>query len=211
MSSETLKPARNKLVVFTRLMGMSFRELKKNDPLRMAGATAFFTTFALPPIIIILVQLFSLFLSRTLIGTELMKVMSDTFGSEVARQIRRTTTGFRMLVHNWYIAVPGFLFLLFVATTLFSVIKNTLDDIWNIKVKEKAGLLFNLGLRARSAVIILVTGALFLAGILLDGFEILAGNNLGKIFPDGGRFFKVALHQVSSILIVTTWFIVLFR
>src|SRR5258705_2904772 len=202
MSSETLKPGRNKLVVFTRLMGMSFRELKKNDPLRMAGATAFFTTFALPPIIIILVQLFSLFLSRTLIGTELMKVMSDTFGSEVARQIRRTTTGFRMLVHNWYIAVPGFLFLLFVATTLFSIIKNTLDDIWNVKVRDKPGWMFTLGLRARSAALILVTGVLFLAGVLLDGFETLASENIGKIYPEGGRFFKGALNNIASVFIV---------
>jgi membrane protein len=211
MPSKVKKPATNKFLIFLRLLGQSFRELKKNDPLRMAGATAFFTTFALPPIVIILFQLFSLFLSRKLVGTELMEVLSNTFGSDVATQIRQTTVGFRMLVHNWYIAIPGFLFLLFVATTLFGVIKNTLDDIWNIKVKERPGFLFSLGLRARSTVIILVTGLLFLAGILLDGFEILAGDNIGKIFPDGGRFFKGALHQLSSILIVTTWFIVLFR
>ena len=34
----------------------------ENDPLKMAGATAFFTMFALPPILIILVQ-FSVYLS----------------------------------------------------------------------------------------------------------------------------------------------------
>jgi membrane protein len=211
MALETKNTEGNKVLSFLRLLVLSLREMKKNDPLRMAGATAFFTTFALPPIIIILFQLFSLFLSRKLVGTELMGVLSNTLGHDVAAQVRETTIGFRMLVHNWYIAIPGFLFLLFVATTLFGVIKNTLDDIWNIKLKEKPGFLFSLGLRAKSAGVIVVTGLLFLTGILLDGFQILAGNNIGKILPGAAKYFKGAMNEIAGLLIVTAWFIVLFR
>jgi membrane protein len=40
------------------LLRKSFREFRENDPLRMAGATAFFTTFALPAVLIILIQVF---------------------------------------------------------------------------------------------------------------------------------------------------------
>ena len=43
---------------------MAFERLVKNDPLRLAGATAFFTTFALPPILLLLIQLLSLILDR---------------------------------------------------------------------------------------------------------------------------------------------------
>jgi membrane protein len=211
MALETKNTAGNKVLSFLQLLVLSFREMKKNDPLRMAGATAFFTTFALPPIVIILFQLFSLFLSRKLVGSELMGVLSNTLGHDVAAQVRQTTIGFRMLVHNWYIAIPGFLFLLFVATTLFGVIKNTLDDIWNIKLKEKPGLLFSLGLRAKAAGVIVVTGLLFLTGILLDGFQILAGNNIGKILPGAAKYFKGAMNEIAGLLIVTAWFIVLFR
>lgn len=211
MSLLTKKPTGSRSLIFLRLIGRSFNEIKKNDPLRMAGATAFFTTFALPPILIILFQVFSLFLSQRLVGSELAKLLSETLGTEVAAQLRQTTRGFRTLVQNWYTAVPGFLFLVFVATTLFTVIKNTLNDIWNIKVKEKPGLLFSLGLRARSMGIILATGILFLAGIFMDGFEILAGKNIEKIWPGGGGFFKGALNEIVGFVIVTTWFIVLFR
>jgi membrane protein len=211
MPSPTKKPAGNRVLIILRLLAQSFSEIKKNDPLRMAGATAFFTTFALPPILIILFQVFGLFLNQKLVGSELGKVLSDTLGSDVAAQIRQTTRGFRTLVQHWYTAIPGFLFLVFVATTLFTVIKNTLDDIWNIKLKEKPGILFNLGLRARSMGIILATGILFLAGIVMDGFEILAGNNIEKIWHGGGGFFKGILNEIVGVVIVTTWFIVLFR
>lgn len=201
----------SKLRVFWRSLRQSFREIRMNDPLRLAGATAFFTTFALPPILIILFQLFSLFLNRRLVGTEMMEILSDTLGKESADQIRQTTRGFRTLASNWYIAAGGFLFLVFVATTLFSVIKNSLNDIWNISVKDRPGILFNLKIRARSLGIILVAGILFLAGVFMDGFEILAGNYLQQLWPTGGQFFKSALNEIISAVIITIWFTVLFR
>jgi len=179
--------------------------------MRMAGATAFFTTFALPPIFIILFQLFSLFLSKKVVAKEMMQILSGTLGKGSALQIRQTTRGFGTLASNWLIAAAGFLFLLFVATTLFLVIKNSLNEIWHIKVKDKPGILFYLKLRTRSLGIILVAGLLFLGAIFLDGFEILAGDYIGKIFPTGGKFFKGILNEIVSAVAITIWFIILFR
>lgn len=196
---------------FWRLLSRSFAEMKKNDPLRMAGATAFFTSFALPPILIILFQLFTLFLSRRFVGPEMMEILSDTLGAGSARQISITTRGFRTIMQNWYTAAAGFLFLVFVATTLFVVIKNTLNVIWKVRVREKPGFLFYLRLRARSFLVILSIGVLFLAGLLLDGIEALAGKYIDKILPGGGGFFSGALDEVIGAAIVTIWFILLFR
>jgi len=145
------------------------------------------------------------------VGAGMMEIISDTLGKGSATQIRQTARGFGSLANNWYITTAGFLFLVFVATTLFSVIKNSLNEIWNISVRDKPGILFNLRLRARSLGIILTAGLLFLAGIFMDGFEIMAGNYLEKIWPAGGRYFKGALNEIVGVITVTAWFIVLFR
>lgn len=189
----------------------SFGIVKSNDPLRLAGATAFFTSFALPPIVIILFQLFSLFVSKRVVGGQMMKVLRETLGTESAAQIRQTTRGFNTLASNWYIAVVGFIFLVFVATTLFTVIKNSLNDIWNIGVKEKPGIVFNLKLRARSLGIILVAGILMLTSILIDTVELFAGNYILEFWPKAGPFFSGALNEIIDAAIITLWFIVLFR
>src|SRR5687768_1784554 len=105
----------NNRVGFWSLLRLSFVEMRNNDPLRMAGATAFFTSFALPPILIILFQVFSLFVNRRLVGTEMMEVLTNTFGEEGAKQIRLTTRGFRTIASNWYYATGVFLFMIFVA------------------------------------------------------------------------------------------------
>src|SRR5688572_13905259 len=121
-----------RLPVFWQLVKNSFRRLKRNDPLRMAGATAFFTSFALPPILVLLFQLFSIFFSRQIVGRELRELLTATLGKQGADQLRITARGLRNLAQNWYMAVIGLLFLAFVATTLFNVIRNSLNDIWNI-------------------------------------------------------------------------------
>lgn len=193
------------------MLKMSFAELKKNNPLRMSGATAFFTTFALPPILLILFQLFSLFLNKRLLGREMMELITSTFGKDGAEQVLRTARGFYQLASRWWIAAGGFLFLVFVATTLFGVIKNSLNDIWKIGVKERPGFLFSLRLRARSLGVILVAGILFLAGILLDSFELIAGKYMEEQWSNMGKYFSGALNEIVSAVIVTAWFVVLFR
>jgi membrane protein len=193
------------------MLKLSFIEMRNNDPLRMAGATAFFTSFALPPILIILFQVFSLFVNRRLVGTEMVHVLTDTFGEEGAKQIRATTRGFRTIATNWYIAAGGFLFLVFVATTLFTVIKNTLNEIWMIKVKEHPGIIFNLKTRGRSILVILLMGVLFLASLVLDGLQVLAGKYLERLLFGASDFLMLLVGKVTGIIVVAAWFVLLFR
>jgi membrane protein len=199
-----------RLPVLWQLLKASFKRLQRNDPLRMAGATAFFTSFALPPIIILLFQLFSIFFSRKLVGTELREVLSETLGQEGSEQLRSTARGFRNLAQNWYMAVLGLLFLVFVATTLFKVIRNTLNDIWNIRPVQ-AGFIYDLKVRGRSLAIIFVAGLLFLASGVLDVLWVFAGRYIGKLWPNGASYFAGALNEIAGVVVVTVWFIVLFR
>ena len=193
------------------LMSRSFVELKANDPLRMGGATAFFTTFALPAILIILIQLFGIFVNPRKIGSELIDRLANVLGNTSAMQIKLTLEGFRSLSHNWYVTVLGFIFLMFVATTLFAVIKNSLDQIWGIKVRPHPGIVFNLKNRARSLVIIILAGLLFFVGLLVEGVQALLADYLKDIWQSGAVFFIWAINEMVFIIIVTIWFTNLFR
>jgi membrane protein len=199
-----------KLHILWKLLKASFSRLQQNDPLRMAGATAFFTSFALPPIIVLLFQLFRIFFSRQLIGTQLGKVLSATLGKEGSEQLRSTARGFRNLAQNWYMDIIGLLFLIFVATTLFKVIRNSLHDIWDIGLR-KTGFMFDLKVRGRSLAIIVTAGILFVAASIIDVARVIAEEYIGKIWVAGSLFVTTAINEMASILVTTVWFIVLFR
>jgi membrane protein len=169
-------------------MRVSFSELKRNDPLRLAGATAFFSTFALPPILIILTQLFGIFFNRNELSDQLINRLANLLGKTSALQVQEVLRNFDSLSQNLFALSLGFIFLLFVATTLFSVIKNSLDQIWKIRVKAHPGFIFYLKLRGRSLGIILLAGLLFIFLIFIESMQALLGNYFNYLGPKAGNF-----------------------
>jgi membrane protein len=192
-------------------MKFSFIELKKNDPLRLAGATAFFSTFALPPILIILIQLFGLVLNRKELSSQFINRLANLLGKTSALQVQQVLKNFNSLSQNLFALSLGFLFLLFVATTLFSVIKNSLDQIWNIRVKAHPGFWFYLKLRGRSLLVILLAGILFIISIFVESLQAIYGNYFYYLGAKAGNFLNGFVNEILFITVVTTWFTVIFR
>lgn len=196
---------------FSSHFGTAFKLFQKNDPLRLAGATAFFTNFALPPILLILIRLFGFFIDRKILVTRIFERLSNILDDSSTSQIRQTLRNIRGLDHQWYATLISFIFFIFVATTLFTVIKNSMDQIWSIGIKEHSGFLFNLKIRARSMAIILLAGILFFVGILTDSIQAFIGSYINTASPTFGRVLLSILNQLLFVAIVTTWFSVLFR
>jgi membrane protein len=192
------------------LFGQALRHLLANDPLRMAGATAFFTSFALPPILVILIQILRLFLDPRTVRTELFRSLSGIVGPETVRQIVNVLRSIRGLAHNWWITIGGFIFLLFVATTLFMVIKSSINQLWRVKARTP-GLLKGLRTRAQSLFVILIAGVLFVIGIIAEGIRVFLGERIFDISPMLSFYFSGILNYVFSVLIVMFWFVMLFR
>ncbi|MFL5809991.1 MAG: YihY/virulence factor BrkB family protein [Flavisolibacter sp.] len=192
-------------------MRSSLSELLKNDPLRMAGATAFFTTFALPPILVILIQAFKFLIGSRNIRVELFKSLSNIVGPEAVRQITGVLQSMRKLAQNWYITIGGFIFLLFVATTLFRVIKDSLNQVWKIRPKDKVGVIKNMTGRVKAILIILIAGVLFMLGILGEGVRAFIGRYIFEFSPWLSFYFTSILHYIISVLVVTLWFMMMFR
>jgi membrane protein len=187
----------------------AFRLLQQNDPLRMAGATAFFTSFSLPFILIILIQLFGLVLDRRQLSQHLFKSLSTILGDPGVQQIRDISRGFRRLVTNGYIAVGGFIFLLFVVTTLFKVIKDSINQLWEIQPHDKKWS-DSLLPRLRSIGLILFAGILFLVDLTVEGFLLVLRHSISGLGPTSASVIFVVLQQLISFLIITGWIISLF-
>jgi membrane protein len=196
---------------FLQVMRDALKELIKNDPLRMAGATAFFTTFALPPILIILIQTLGLIFDPRNISRQLFIKLGGIIGRESVQQIINTLIAFRRLAANWYITVGGFIFLLFVATTLFKVIKSSLNQVWKIKVVKKQGMMVSLRSRLNAVLVILVAGLLFVIGLVAEGLQAYMGRYIFELSPLAAIYFNNFINHVLSVIIVTLWFAIVFR
>src|ERR1700761_9774025 len=176
----------------------------------MAGATAFFTSFSLPFIIIILVQLFGLVLNRKELSQQLFHSLAAILGNPGEQQIREISRGFRRLATNGYVAAGGFVFLLFVVTTLFKVIKDSIHQLWQVEQTEGrwlAGLLP----RLQSVGLILLIGILFLLDAAVEGLLAVVSYDVGGGDRHTVSTIFMVLQQVISFVIVSGWLLSVFR
>ncbi|MGB8194989.1 MAG: YihY/virulence factor BrkB family protein [Chitinophagaceae bacterium] len=193
------------------MLRKAFRDLKNNDPLRMAAATAFFTTFALPAILIILIQLFGLVVGRRTMSRHLFDHLEQIVGDGGVLQIRSTLRAFRNFSQSWYITLGGFIFLVFVATTLFKIIRDSLNQLWNIKVHDHSGVVFTIRQRLRSIGIIFLAGLLFMASLLIEAMQTILMDYINEIWSGSTSLLYAILNQLLSVLVVTIWFATVFR
>ena len=198
---------RNFLLIFRDALN----ELLKNDPLRMAGATAFFTTFALPPILVILIQTLKFILNPATVRSQLFNRLSELVGPEAVQQLMNVLLALRKMANNAWITIGGFIFLLFVATTLFKVIKSSLNQLWKIRPEDKQGFVKGLGARAQSVAMILVAGLLFVTGLFVEGLQAFVGRFIFEVSPILSFYFNTVLNYFFSVIIVTLWFAIVFR
>src|SRR4051794_34257125 len=195
----------------THILQKAYNNLKSKDPLRMAGATAFFTTFALPPTLIIIIHIFGLFYSPVAMQRGIFAQLAGLLGKESSIDLYSIFNGFQQLAHNWLIAITGFIFLLFVATTLFHVVRSSVNDLWCIKVEQHAGIGYFFKMRLKSVIVILLSGLLLLVQLLASGLQALLREYINEIWSGYNSLLFRVITQVVFIIIVSCWFTMLFK
>ncbi len=193
------------------LLKKTFEVFRKNDPLRMAGATAFFTTFALPAVLIIVIQIFGLILNPHFITRRLFHNLGEVIGRNTARELHTTLFNVNHLFKSWYEAALGFVFLIFVATTLLKVIKDSLNQLWDIRMTGHAGVKISLLNRGKSFIVIMIAGILFLVVLLAEGGLDLIHQDSDISLTGFQETAEIFLKQLISFVLVSVWFFILFK
>ncbi|MEO8582551.1 MAG: YihY/virulence factor BrkB family protein [Flavitalea sp.] len=188
----------------------ALRLLIKNDPLRIAGATAFFTTFALPAILVIILQISGIFIDPRKSDLQLFEKLSRFVGGQTALQLINTLNAFKGLANTLLVTIGGFIFLIFVATTLFKVIRDSLNQIWDIPKSSGHKLSHTLSSRLRSLLVIVFAGLLFLATVLIEGFQSMVNSEFRANSVIAGLILNRTIAYLVSIVVVTTWFALIF-
>lgn len=196
--------------LFREAITKGFRHFVANDPLRMAGATAFFTSFALPPIIMLLVQTMGLFTDRRRIGRQFGKLLLELLGEEGAGTVRETIRSIRSLQNNLLITIALSIFLLFVATTLFNVIKNSIDQLWRMRTPKRIHIRSVLWSRFIASGMILLGGLVFLTLQLAEFGTHVLNDYFKASYPTTVFYIGAVINQIVVVGLSGIWFLLLF-
>ncbi|GAA0893725.1 hypothetical protein GCM10009122_34040 [Fulvivirga kasyanovii] len=189
----------------------SYKLLKVNQPLLLGASTAFFTLFSLAPIIIIILNVLSLYFQQEEISDQLYSRIETLFGSGTSEEISNIVNNFRDQASSVWITIGGSVFLAFVSTTLFHVIRQAFNHIWNIRLKKTRNFAYTLKQRTQSLLIIFVGGLLFVASLFADTAVAVLEGYLDKIIPSVDALVIRGVSFILSLLVVTLWFTILLK
>ena len=178
----------------------------------MGAATAFFTSFALPPILIILVQLLSSLYPSSLVRVMLLGKISNLVGASAAGLVAQIVMNVADPRRSRLVTWAGFAFLVFVATTLFTIIQHSLNQLWQIRPRRGSGKVAQaLQERLRSGGVLLATAGLTLLAFGADAALGLVAEII-RDFDNTVAYVAVrGLNAVMAWLILAVWFGVTFR
>ncbi|MBV7529118.1 YihY/virulence factor BrkB family protein [Chitinophaga sp. sic0106] len=188
----------------------AFKNLMINDPLRLAGATAFFATFALPAILVIVIQLLRLIFRVPRSGKRLFEQLEGIIGVETAHMVADTLQAIRGIAQNQLITTLGFVFLLFVATTLFKVISSSLNQLWSVRVVDKENFGDILLARLKGLLVICFIGVIFIIDLVASAGQQLIGRFIDYYVPALTGYFNSTLNYGLGVVTVTIWFALVF-
>jgi membrane protein len=197
--------------VIPKAFRQAFVLLRLSNPLILASSTAFFTTFSLSPIVMILVSILGLWFKGELISKQLFASITSLIGKEAALQVEAIVNNFRTLDSNVLVTVISFVVFIIITTTLLTIIRDSIHLLWNIKSKPSNKLKASLIERTKGVALILSIAVLFLFSQLADGMLLLLDKYLESLMPSfDGTLIKV-MNSFTSIFLNTIWLTVLFK
>jgi membrane protein len=189
----------------------TFREFRRHRSQWLAAAIAYFTTFAVAPLIIVVVELagFALGQHRETLNA-LYGYLQQSAGTSAAAGIQAIVQSTFSQPHTSHIAqIVSWVVFVFAAIGLFAALQQALNIVWDVE-PEKQGVLATIWNRIVSFGMVLIVAVLLLASVALNSVLTAGAQGLASANPAFPVLAKV-LYFVVSWAIVTVLFALIFE
>ena len=105
-----------------RYWSILLKNYKKDDPIKLAGTTAFFTIFAVAPIFMIIISVLGLVIGKETVNKKMFEELNSLVGSEGAGFIETIVGNFRDADRNVTGTIVGIVVFLVASTTFFTIL-----------------------------------------------------------------------------------------
>lgn len=182
-----------------------------DNAIKLSAALSYYTVFALPPLLIIIITICSLFFGREAVTGQLYGQIRDLVGSDAAVQIQDAIKNVALSDSNLFVSVFGVIMLIIGASGVFAEIQSSINFIWGISAKPNKGLKKFIQNRLMSFSMIVSVGFLLLVSLLVNTVLDLISQRIKIYFPDSAFYFFYTLNIVFVLAIITLLFTIIFR
>ncbi len=178
---------------------------------RLAAAVAFYTLLSMAPLLVIAVSVAGLVFGDEAAREGLMDQMRGMVGDSGAEVIKTALDKSAEKPKSGIFAtVVGVISLLFGASGVFGELQDSMNTVWEVKVKEGRGVWGMVKDRFLSFGMVLVIGFLLLVSLVLSTVVTAAGGYFQRLLP-GLPWVPQALNVVLGFFVVALLFALMFK
>jgi len=187
-------------------------EFTNNNSFRHAAALSYYTIFSLPPLLLIVITVASAVYGQEAVTGQVYGQLKGLVGTESAKFLQDSIANFTKQQKGGVATAIGIATLIFAATTFFVTLQESINDIWNLKVKTVGmGIGQYLKQRLLSFGLILSVALLLLISFVISAVLSAFTGKLQQWFPEIGVIVIRLVDFVLSLGVTTLLFALIYR
>src|SRR4051812_24914639 len=194
------------------LVKESAKDFSQDECPRMAAALAYYTVFALPPLLILILMLVGSFVSRETVSEALSGQVGGMIGSDGAKTIQAMINQSKEPGGGVVPTILGLAAVVLGATGAFMQLQTALDRAWEVKPDPRAGGLKNfIFKRVLSLGMVLGIAFLLLVSLALSSVLSVVGGFIGNLIPGGSAVVAWIVAELVSFAVIFLLFATIFK
>ena len=204
--------ARYRLADILRILKSTAGEFTENNSFRHAAALSYYTVFSLPPLLLIVITVASVAYGGEAITGQIYMQLRGLVGPGAAEFLQDSIAEFTLKQQGPLATAIGIATLIFTATTFFVTLQESINDIWNLKVKtEGIGIGQFLKKRFLSFGLILSVALLLLISFVVSAVLSAFTGWLEQQIPEIGVVIIKLVDLALSLAVTTLLFALIYR
>ncbi|WP_240773261.1 YihY/virulence factor BrkB family protein [Pontibacter sp. SGAir0037] len=179
-------------------------EFIDNNSFQKGAALSYYTIFALPPVLIIIINLTGYFFSEQAVSGEIYYQLKELIGTESAYEVQKMVENVNAFTDINFATIVSTVTLFIAATGAFISMQDSLNEIWCVKPVPKRGLLKLVLDRFLSFGMILGIAALVIVFLLANAVLVVVGNFLTARFS-GWVVYVLHVFNFFTVLVILTF------
>ncbi|MBA9072105.1 membrane protein [Flavobacterium gossypii] len=193
------------------LLKTTFNEFNDDNAIKLSASLSYYTIFALPPLMIIIITICGFFFGTEAVTGQLYGQINGLVGNDAAIQIQNAIKNVELSNSNVFATIFGGVMLLIGASGVFAEIQSSINFIWGLRAKPNKGIKKFIQNRLMSFSMIASVGFLLLVSLLVNSVMDLLSARLKLYFPESTVYLFYVLNLIIVFLIITILFAIIFR
>lgn len=193
------------------LLKRTYHEFEDDNAIKLSASLSYYTIFSLPPLLIIILSIFSFFFGREAVTGRFFGQINGMVGNQAAIQIQETIKNIELSDSNTFAAIFGGIMLLIGASGVFAEIQSSINFIWGLKAKPNKGIMKFIKNRLMSFSMIASVGFLLMVSLMVNTIMDIINTRLLLYFPNTTVYIFYIFNIIILFLTTTILFAIIFK